>query len=130
MERAFRTMIMVVLAMGTFAAGRCSAQEPAADPTHDELRREVAELRSAVAELTRRLETLEYQKMPRAEIRTPELVEPRVATPSYVWPTVQPAGFPIDLRNRPTALPSFRQKTVPAYLQFPEEVERAMLGPF
>ena len=96
----------------------------------DDLRREVAELRATIAELSKRLETLEYQKMPRAELPIPQLAEPRNPVPSYVWPTVQPARFPVEVHQMPKTTSAPTKRSVPAYLRFSEEIERAMMGPF
>lgn len=121
------------LLIGAFALASllkpCLGQEPTDSPTNEDLRREVAELRATVAELAKRLETMEYQRMPRAEIRSPLLPEPRMAEPSYMPPPVQLARFPVEVHQLPKTIPS-PKRTLPPYLLFPEEVERAMLGPF
>lgn len=108
---------------------QCLAQDPTDTVSNEDLRREVAELRATVTELAKRLETMEYQRMPRAEIRSPLLPEPRLAEPSFLSPPVQLARFPVEVHQLPKTIPS-PKKTLPTYLLFPEEIERAMLGPF
>src|SRR6478735_9242360 len=107
----------------------CLGQEPTDSPSNEDLRREVAELRATVAELAKRLETMEYQRLPRAEIRSPLLPEPRMAEPSFMSPPVQLVRFPVEVHQLPKTLTS-RKRPLPPYLLFPEEIERAMLGPF
>src|SRR4051794_9542800 len=109
----------VVLALGAFVALPCIAQQPIDPQSTNDLRREVAELRAAVAELTKRLEAFEYQAIPRAEIKNPQLAEPSSA-PSYVLPLAQPAGFPVDVRYSVPNVVSPPQLPLPHYLRFAE----------
>jgi hypothetical protein len=127
---SIRTAVAAWIVIGFVACGQGFCQEAAESPSNDDLRREVAELRATIAELSKRLETLEYQKMPRAELPIPQLAEPRNPVPSYIWPTVQPARFPVEVHQMPKTTSAPTKRSVPAYLRFSEEIERAMMGPF
>jgi hypothetical protein len=129
MNRGLCISLICLLVISSFVAARCVGQEPNEAQSNDDLRREVAELRAMVAELTKRLETLEYQEIPRAEIRSPQLTEPRNVLPNYVWPTGQPVRFPVEVHQMPKTITA-PKRTLPPYLRFTEEVERAMMGPF
>jgi hypothetical protein len=125
MMNAYR--FTIVLALAALGAVPCMASEPADSQSIDELRREVAELRAVVAELTKRLEAFEYQALPRAEIKNPQLDEPP-SPRSYVLPLAQLGPSPIDMRNNPPQVLSVPKQPLPHYLRFPEQVERAMMG--
>src|SRR5437868_60212 len=105
--RANRCAILIgLITLGSLIADTCLGQEPTDSSSNEELRREVAELRATVADLAKRLETMEYQRMPRAEIRSPLLPERRMAEPSFMSPPVQLARFPVEVHQLPNTIPS------------------------
>jgi len=104
MQVCRQAMIFGLVVAGYVIANPCSAQEPAGAPPTEELQREVADLRKAVAELTKRLEAMEYQQMPRMGAITPRLAAPRFLSPILAPP--------------------------PPYLRFSVDIERAMLAPW
>jgi len=125
-----RVTVRGLILVGWLVCGQCSGQEPDESPSTEHLRREVAELRATVAELTKRLEAFEYQTIPRAEITNPPLTESSPAAQSYVLPLAQSDRFPVEVQYSMPKVATAPQRTVPHYLRFPEAVERAMLGPF
>jgi len=118
----------IVLALASVGALPCIASEPIDPQSTDDLRREVAELRAVVAELTKRLEAFEYQAIPRAEIKNPQLAEPPSPAPSYVLPLAQAPRFPVEVQYNTPKVLSIPKQPLPHYLRFPEQVERAMMG--
>src|SRR4051794_1194329 len=126
MNRDLRPLAFSLITLSSAITGQCLGQEPTDSPSNADLRREVAELRATVAELAKRLDTMEYQRIPRAEIRSPQLAEPRFSEPSYTSPPVQPVRFPVEVHQLPqtNAAP---ERGLPGYLLFPEAVERAMM---
>ena len=129
MRSSLRITLCSFAALTLLTTGQSFAQEPAEPQSNDDLRREVAELRAAVAELTKRLEAFEYQAIPRAEIKTPQHDEPRSAR-SYVLPLAQPAHFPVEVQYSAPNVVSPPKQPLPHYLRFPEQIERAMMGDF
>jgi hypothetical protein len=127
MRSQFRVALLSFTGFSFLFMCHCPAQERVEPQSSDELRREVAELRAAVAELTKRLEAFEYQAIPRAEIKKPQLAEPS-STPSYVLPLAQPARFPVEVQHGPPQVLSVPKQPLPHYLRFPEQIERAMMG--
>lgn len=131
--RACRHTIQVAaLVFGSWIASQCLAQEPTDPQSTADLRREVTELRATVAELTKRLEAMEYQKIPQAGMPNPELASPKLAELSDAAPgsmryTGQPAAFPVDVFQLPHTNPAPRRH-LPPYLLFPEAIERAMMS--
>ena len=129
MRSQIRVTLQFVAILSLFVAGHCLAQDPAEPQSNDDLRREVSELRTAVAELTKRLEAFEYQAIPRAEIKSPQLAEPPSSSPSYVLPLAQPESFPAAALYSPKVI-TRPMPPLPTYLRFSEQIERAMMGPF
>jgi hypothetical protein len=130
MTRNVRITLLSFTALPLFVTAQCFGQEPADPQSTNELRREVTELRAAVAELTKRIEAFEYQAMPRAEIKDPQRLAEPSSAPSYVLPLAHAASFPVDMGNNEPSTMSAPKQTLPHYLRFSEGIERAMLGPF
>lgn len=130
MRSGLRITLCSFAALTLLITGQSFAQEPAEPQSNDDLRREVAELRAAVAELTKRLEAFEYQAIPRAEIKTPHPIESPSSARSYVLPLAQPAHFPVEVQHSAPNVVYPPKQPLPHYLRFPEQIERAMMGDF
>ncbi len=101
--------IAIVVGIMIFGLGAtCRGQLPDEEGTIDDLRREVAELKKTVAELRERLQTLEYQQLPRMKSEVRDV-------PPEIVPLSKPGVRKIEPRSQPTGP-----------LRFPIEVERAM----
>jgi hypothetical protein len=127
MNRYHRLLAFSLISISAFITGQCLAQEPTDTASTADLRRELAELRATVAELTQRLDAMEYQHIPRADFVAPEFAEPRQIEPSFTAPPLQPVRFPVEVHQLPRTI-SAAKRGLPSYLLFPGAIERAMMN--
>ena len=99
-----KTLCLLAAAVGLaiVVATPCRGQEPADSEKIAELRREVQELRGLVAELLKKMEAQEYERMPRIE-------NVRIHPPTY-----HPVAVPVEPNSK---------------LRFPYSIERGTAAP-
>jgi hypothetical protein len=127
---AFRLTVVIGLGVLSLALSvRCWAQEPSDGETIEDLRREVAELRSAVRDLNRQLAEVEYQQIPKV-VESPKqpAAEPHRSVIDLYDPQ-RDAGYHqlpriVDARNRPRHAPRLESAPLPKNLRFPINIER------
>lgn len=96
MHRTIVSFTALLVALAVAVPG--VAQEPADCESVEELRREVRELRKLVEELTRRIDAMEYQRLPRAADARPAPAAPRVV-PDWSEPANSKLRFPFNIER-------------------------------